>query len=280
MKAYTKAYDLWEVVEMGRDPPPLPNNPTLAQMNNHSEELVKKCKALSCIHSSTSKTIFARIMVCDTTKEAWVKIKEEFQGSDRTRQMQVLNLRREFEILRMEESETVKEYTDRLMNVVNQIQLLGEDLIDNKIIEKVLVSLPKRFEAKISSIEGSKDLIQLTILELVNIFQALEQRRAIRQEDAIEGAFYAKYKNKGQASTSNEGQNFHDKRDQNRREGDNKENEKRGRFLPCSTCQKNNSLGEKIVRRRPSAVIIAKLGISINIVEKNGINNTTSIQNL
>ncbi|TXG52474.1 hypothetical protein EZV62_021643 [Acer yangbiense] len=121
-------------------------------------------------------------MACETAKEAWDKLKEEFQGSDRTRQMQVLNLRREFEVLRMKESETVKDYTNRLMKVVNQIRLLGEELTERIIVEKVLVSVPKIFESKVSSLEDSEDISQLTLIEVINALQAFEQMRAIRFE--------------------------------------------------------------------------------------------------
>ena len=82
--------------------------------------------------------------------------------------MQVLNLRREFEMLRMKETETIKEYFDRLLIVVNKIRLLREDLPDRRIVEKVLVSLPERFEAKISSLEDSRDLTKISLIELMN----------------------------------------------------------------------------------------------------------------
>ena len=52
----------------------------------------------------------------------------------------------------------LKEFTDRLLKVVNQIRILGEDLSDRRVVEKVLISLPERFEAKISSLEESRDL--------------------------------------------------------------------------------------------------------------------------
>jgi len=42
----------------------------------------------------------------------------------------------------MKETETIKEYFDRLLIVVNKIRLLHEDLPDRRIVEKVLVSLP------------------------------------------------------------------------------------------------------------------------------------------
>jgi len=91
--------------------------------------------------------------------------------------MQVLNLRREFEMLRMKENETIKEYFDRHLMLVNKIRLLQEDLPDKRVVEKVMVSLPERFEAKISSLEDSRDLSQIIITELMNALQTQEQRR-------------------------------------------------------------------------------------------------------
>ncbi|KAG8645275.1 hypothetical protein MANES_10G049666v8 [Manihot esculenta] len=78
MKAYLKAYDLWEVVETGRDPPPLRDNAMVAQMKQHSEECAKKFKALYCLYFAISDVIFTRIMACESVKEAWDKLKEEF----------------------------------------------------------------------------------------------------------------------------------------------------------------------------------------------------------
>ena len=60
--------------------------------------------------------------------------------------MQLVNLRREFESLKMKDSETIKEFSDKLMKVVNQIRLLGEELNDKRVGEKVLVSFPEKFE--------------------------------------------------------------------------------------------------------------------------------------
>jgi len=110
-------------------------------------------------------------MSCGTAKEAWNTLQEAFQGNERTRQMQVLNLKREFEMLKMREAETIKEYFDRLLAVVNKIRLLHEDLPDRRIVEKVLISLPKRFEAKISSLEDSRYLTMISLTELMNSLQ-------------------------------------------------------------------------------------------------------------
>ena len=113
-------------------------------------------------------------MHLETAKEAWDKLKEDFQGSERNKQMQIFNLRREFESLKMKESETIKDFFDKLIKVVNQIRLLGEELNDKRVVEKVLVSLPEKFELKISSLEDSRNLSQITLSELINALQATE----------------------------------------------------------------------------------------------------------
>ncbi|KAF2324362.1 hypothetical protein GH714_012915 [Hevea brasiliensis] len=97
MKAYLKAFDLWEVTETGRQTGPLREDPTLAQIKAHSKECAKGFKALSCIHASVSEVIFTRIMACETAKQAWDLLKAEIQGSEQTKQMSILNLRMEFE---------------------------------------------------------------------------------------------------------------------------------------------------------------------------------------
>jgi len=102
---------------------PLQEDLTVAQIKNYDDEAIRRLKAKTCIHSAISDIVFTRIMTSETTKEAWDTLQEAFQGNERTRQIQVLNMRREFEMLRMKEVETIKEYFDRLLVVVNKIRL-------------------------------------------------------------------------------------------------------------------------------------------------------------
>ncbi|XP_047260054.1 uncharacterized protein LOC124892918, partial [Capsicum annuum] len=111
--------------------------------------------------------------------------------------MQVLNLVREFELQRMKESETIKEHSDRLLNLANHIRLLGSTFIDSRIVEKILVTVPERFEATITILENTKDLSKITLAELLSSFQAQEQWRVMRQEGAVEDALPAKYHDDG-----------------------------------------------------------------------------------
>ena len=111
MKTYLKALDLWEIVESDRQPTPLRNNPTIAQMKFFNEEKAKGFKAPSCLHNAVSEDIFTMIMACKFAKETWDKLKAEFHGDEKSRKMQVLNLRRQFEGLKMKETETIKDFS-------------------------------------------------------------------------------------------------------------------------------------------------------------------------
>nr|KYP35474.1 Retrovirus-related Pol polyprotein from transposon TNT 1-94 [Cajanus cajan] len=202
MRTYLRAQSLWEVVENGSNPAPLPDNPTMAQVRFHSDEVAKEGRALAIIQAAIHDDVFIKILNHDTAKEAWDKLKEEFQGSERTRRMKVLNLRREFEAIKMKEAETVKEFAHRLSKVVTQIRLLGEELSDQRVVEKILVCLPERFESKISSLEENKDFSHITISELVNALQATKHRRSLRMEENVEGVFVVNTKGKFQGSSS------------------------------------------------------------------------------
>ncbi|XP_052477099.1 uncharacterized protein LOC128032534 [Gossypium raimondii] len=108
IRTYLREHNLWKVVENDTELAPLRVNPTIAQIKQHSEECAKNHKAMSCLQNGVSDVIFTRIMACDTLNQAWEKLKEEFLGSDKTKQQQLINLRRDFENLKMRESETIK----------------------------------------------------------------------------------------------------------------------------------------------------------------------------
>ncbi|KAF2284801.1 hypothetical protein GH714_030639 [Hevea brasiliensis] len=123
--------------------------------------------------------------------------KAEYEGDDRIKGMQVLNLIRDFELQKMKDSETIKEYSERLLNIANRVRLLGSEFKDSRIVEKFLVTVPERFEATITTLENTKDLSNITLVELLNSLQAQEQRRVMREEGFVEEALQAKHEDGG-----------------------------------------------------------------------------------
>lgn len=216
-------------METDEDPPALRENPTLAQIKAHEEEKLKKDKALTCIHSCLADDIFTSIMHLDSPKAVWDKLMETFEGDERVKASKVLTLKREFELQKMKDDELVKDYSARLMKLVNQIRLHGENLPDQKVVEKIMVSVPQKFEAKISAIEESCDLQRLTISELISKLYAQEQRVSMRSDAATEGAFQAYHK--GKKSFKNNKGKF---------AGSLSVVEKKKNFPPCCHCKRTN----------------------------------------
>ncbi|XP_050941544.1 uncharacterized protein LOC103491872 [Cucumis melo] len=151
-----------------------------------------KAKARACLHTAVSPVIFNRLMALESAKEIWEFLKSEYEGGERIKGMKVLNLMREFERMQIKDSKSITEYSDKLIGIANKERALGRDLSDSRLVQKILVSVPKRYEATIASLENTKDLSKLKVIEVVSALQKQEQRRLMRQEGSIEGALKAR----------------------------------------------------------------------------------------
>ncbi|KAA0050595.1 gag-pol polyprotein [Cucumis melo var. makuwa] len=68
----------------------------------------------------------------------------------------------------MFEDESVSEYNERVMEIANANKslLLGEKIPDSKIVRKVLRSLPRKFDMKVTAIDEAHNNTTLKIDEL------------------------------------------------------------------------------------------------------------------
>ena len=76
----------------------------------------------------------------------------------------------------MKGTESIQEFYSRITIIVNQIRTLGDDLSDQKVVEKVLWCLPTKFDHVVAAIEESKDLSSYSLIELMSFLQAHEKR--------------------------------------------------------------------------------------------------------
>ena len=79
-----------------------------------------------------------------------------------------------FEEIKMEEDETFDELYAKLKDIVNSAFNLGDHIPKPKIVRKALRSLPKRFRAKITVIEESKDIDTIPLTEVIGNLQTYE----------------------------------------------------------------------------------------------------------
>jgi hypothetical protein len=73
--------------------------------------------------------------------------------------------------------------------IVNSIRALGEEMRDNIIVQKVLISLPMRYDFKLCTLEDRNDLYKLTMDELHGILIAYEMRTREEKSSKRETTF-------------------------------------------------------------------------------------------
>ena len=99
---------------------------------------------------------------------------DTYEGTKAVKDSKLLRLTTSFEEIKMEDDESFDEFYAKLKDIVNLAFDLEETIPKPKIVRKVLRSLPKRFHAKITAIEESKDIDKSPLTELVGNLQTYE----------------------------------------------------------------------------------------------------------
>ena len=76
----------------------------------------------------------------------------------------------------MKEEENIAEYLLRVDEIVNAIRGLGGVIKEREVVDKVLRTLPMKYDSKVSTVEERDDLDLMTVDELHGIFTAYEMR--------------------------------------------------------------------------------------------------------
>ncbi|XP_024013815.1 uncharacterized protein LOC112087892 [Eutrema salsugineum] len=94
----------------------------------------------------------------------------------------------------MNDGDNIKDFTGKLIDLGNQLRVHVEEKTDDQIVQKILISLPEKFDSIVAVMEQTKDLQTLAVSELIGTLQAHESRVASRYESSTEGAFYEEKK--------------------------------------------------------------------------------------
>jgi len=171
-----------------KDDIPLPENLIVDQIKAYKDKKMRKAKSNSYLFASVSQMIMTRIMTLKSPKEIWEYLKAGYEGNENIQGMNVVKLIKKFEMQRMKKSETIKEYSNKLLGIANKIKLLEKEFPYSRLVEKIMVTVSEIYEASIASLENIKDLSTITLTEVIHVLQAQEQRRLMREDhDTVEG---------------------------------------------------------------------------------------------
>ncbi|XP_028059589.1 uncharacterized protein LOC114263291 [Camellia sinensis] len=179
MQVLLASQDLWELVDQGYDEPAtLANERNLndAQKTALKDLRKRDKKALYLLYQGIDESSFEKILAATTSKEAWSILRNSHCGIEKTIRVRLQVLRGEFEMLHINENESISEYFNRTLTIVNQMRRYREKMESFQVIEKILRSLSPKFEHVVVTIEESKDLSAMTTNELIGTLEIHEQR--------------------------------------------------------------------------------------------------------
>lgn len=85
-------------------------------------------------------------------------------------------LKKSFQTLQMQDSESIQCYCSRVITIVNYIQRLGYKLSEDEVVSKVLRSLAPKFDYVVMATEECKDTSKISLDDLNGSLQAHEIR--------------------------------------------------------------------------------------------------------
>ncbi|KAG7588504.1 Zinc finger CCHC-type superfamily [Arabidopsis suecica] len=177
--------DCWNSIELGWEAPKVTDDEGVVSLKPRDkwtavEKRLSSCnsKAKTAIYNAIDSSRFKLISQCASAQKAWKTLENMFEGTTSVKRTKLDMLASQFENLRMEEEETVADFSAKLCDISNESFALGKVYKDKKLVKKLKRSLPAKFESKISAVEEAHNLDEMAFDEFVGILQAFELSKA------------------------------------------------------------------------------------------------------
>ncbi|GKD77117.1 zinc finger, CCHC-type containing protein [Tanacetum coccineum] len=185
MQIILEANGLWEMIE--------PNLTT--------EVDTKKDKtAIANIYQSLPEEQLLLISKYKTAKEVWDALKTRHVGVNRVQQAKQQTLKSEFEMLHMEENESIDSFVTRLTGIINKAASVRLAYEDSNLVRKLLNAVPDRFLQIVASIEQYSDLDEMSVDEAIGRLKTFEERIKSKKKipvDSQESLMFTQHEDQG-----------------------------------------------------------------------------------
>lgn len=131
-------------------------------------------KSLNALFNGVEKNIFRLINTCIVAKEAWEILKTTHEGTSKVKMSRLQLLTTRFENIKMKDDENIHDFHMSILEIANSSSALGERMSEEKLVRKILRSLPKKFDMKVTTIEEAQDIISMRVDELIGSLQTFE----------------------------------------------------------------------------------------------------------
>ncbi|CAM8876573.1 unnamed protein product [Rhodiola kirilowii] len=171
LKAILKAWTEPMMNNLTGEPVP---KPEALWTEEEDKAAIGNSKAMNAIFSAIDENVMKLIINCEVAKEAWDILQTAFEGTDKVRNSRMQAVTTRFEEMKMKESESITEYNTKILELSNEASALGKPIDEERLVSKVLRSLPPRFAMKVTAIEEMHDITKLKLDELMGSLRTYE----------------------------------------------------------------------------------------------------------
>jgi len=185
-------------------------------------------KARYLLYQCVGPKVFHRISEAETAREIWEILVKTYGDGDRSKKMKMQILRRQFECLAMEDNDIMADYFDRVQEHVNAMRACRDTITDQYVADKILRSLPPRYDHIMVAIEETRDMETMGLEELQHTLESHEHRLNKRrqfQDQVLQAR--SQYRGKGKGSKKYNKKNDKRKETQEHHKKDSSDQERR-----------------------------------------------------
>jgi len=179
----SKDLDLWHVITYG-DFPPIQNNPLTKrdeivpfekQNDDLKRKLSKNNEAKMVIYNALPRKEYERIFMCQTAKDIWDSLLITHQGNSQVKNNKIDLLVQQYEQFTIPEEESIDNAFAKFNTIITSLKALDETFSSKNCVRKFLRALHPKWRAKVTAIEESKNLMTLSLDELIGKLKVHEE---------------------------------------------------------------------------------------------------------
>ncbi|KAL4335315.1 hypothetical protein GQ457_07G004490 [Hibiscus cannabinus] len=124
-------------------------------------------KAMHILFCALGPDEYAKMSSSSSSKEIWDKLEVTHEGTSEVKETKIGLLNLSYENFKMEPDEDIKKMFDRFSFIFNGLKGYGEIIPEDKLVRKLIYSLPESWDSKKTAIIEAKNLKTLNLDELM-----------------------------------------------------------------------------------------------------------------
>ena len=153
------------------------------QVNAELKKIQVNFKAINTLHCALNPMEFNRISTWKIVKEIWDKLRVTHERTPQVKESKIALLLNQYKMFKMQANESITQCFDRYKTIINQLNQLGKILLEDELVKRLLMSLPKTWRSMVVAIREAKDLNKILLDEVCGFLLTYEQEGNQMEEE-------------------------------------------------------------------------------------------------